>query len=122
MIRCTTSRTMPSYARRKIVFNSSASFNGHCLNDYWHKGPDLLSNLFGVLLRFRENAVAVFGDIAEMYHMIGITPPDQHVHRFLWRGFETDRKPDTYVNCLNVWRPPLTYDGHNCDAQDCRTK
>jgi hypothetical protein len=84
----------------RIVFNSSASFNGHCLNDYWHKGPDLLNNLFGVLLRFRENAVAVFGDIAKMYHMIGITPPDQHVHRFLWRSFETDRKPDTYVKTV----------------------
>ena len=84
----------------RIVFNSSASFNGKCLNDYWHKGPDLLNNLFGVLLRFRENAVAVFGDIAKMYHMIGITPPDQHVHRFLWRNFETDREPDTYAKTV----------------------
>ena len=84
----------------RIVFNSSASFNGHCLNDYWHKGPDLLNNLFGVRLRFRENAVAVFGDIAKMYHMIGITPPDQHVHRFLWRSFETDREPDTYAKTV----------------------
>ena len=79
----------------RIVFNSSASFNGHCLNDYWHKGPDLLNNLFGVLLRFHENAVAVFEDIAKMHHMIGITPPDQHVHRFFWRSFETDRELDT---------------------------
>ena len=84
----------------RIVFNSSASFHGHCLNDYWHKGPDLLNSLFGVLLRFRENAVALFGDIAKMYHMIGITPPDQHVHRFLWRDFETDRQPDTYVKTV----------------------
>jgi hypothetical protein len=30
----------------RIVFNSSALFNGHCLNDYWHKGPDLLNNVF----------------------------------------------------------------------------
>ena len=38
----------------RIVFNSSASFKGHTLNDYWYKGPDLLNNLFGVALRFRK--------------------------------------------------------------------
>ena len=46
----------------RIVFNSSATFKGHCLNDYWHKGPDLLNNLFGVLLRFREHEVALCAD------------------------------------------------------------
>ena len=94
---------MPYYAQKKtstpvrIVFNSSASFNGHALNDYWFKGPDLLNNLFGVVLRFRENAVAVCGDITKMYHMVAIQPVDQHVHR---RNFETDREPDTYVKTV----------------------
>ena len=46
----------------RIVFNSSTSFKGHTLNEYWLKGPDLLNNLFGVVLRFRENAVAVCGE------------------------------------------------------------
>ena len=74
----------------RIVFNSSASFNGHTLNDYWFKGPDLLNNLFGVLIRFRENPVALCGDITKMYHMISIPPLDQHVHRFIWRDYETE--------------------------------
>ena len=39
----------------RIVFNSSAVYQGHCLNDYWLKGPDLLNSLFGVILRFQEN-------------------------------------------------------------------
>ena len=84
----------------RIVFNSSASFKGHILNDYWYKGPDLLNNLFGVVLRFRENAVAVCGDITKMYHMVAIPPEDQHVHRFLWRNYETGREPDTYVKTV----------------------
>ena len=50
----------------RIVFNSSASYQGHKLNDYWLKGPDLLNNLFGVVLRLRENEVAVSGDISKM--------------------------------------------------------
>lgn len=43
----------------RIMFNSSASFKGHILNDYWYKGPDLLNNIFVVVLQFRENAVAI---------------------------------------------------------------
>ncbi len=56
----------------RIVFNASASFNGHRLNDYWEKGPDLLNDLFGVLFRFRQFPIAVSGDIAKMYHQIRI--------------------------------------------------
>ena len=102
------------------LFNSSASFNGQTLNDYWHKGPDLLKNLFGVVLRFRENQVAVCGDITKMYHMISIPPIDQHVHRFLWRSFETKREPDTYVKTvLTFWRSTCPHHGHYSNAQDC---
>ena len=39
----------------RIVFNASASYNGHVLNDYWAKGPNVLNSLFGMLFRFREN-------------------------------------------------------------------
>ena len=84
----------------RIVFNSSANFQGHCLNDYWMKGPDLLNSLFGVILRFRENAVAISGDISKMYHRILIPERDQHVHRFLWRNMETNRDPDVYVKTV----------------------
>ena len=69
----------------RIVFNSSANVKGHCLNDYWHKGPNLLNGLFGVILRFRENPVAISAEISDMYHMIAIPTVDQHMHRFLWR-------------------------------------
>ena len=84
----------------RIVFNSSAAFQGHRLNDYWMKGPDLLNDLFGVLLRFREHQVAFLGDISKMYHRIRIPEMDQQVHRFLWRNLETNREPDVYVKTV----------------------
>ena len=84
----------------RIVFNSSSAFQGHALNDYWKKGPDLLNGIFGVVLRFREKEVAVLGDISKMYHRILIPERDQHIHRFLWRDMETDREPDTYVKTV----------------------
>ena len=84
----------------RIVFNSSANFQGHCLNDYWMKGPDLLNSLFRVILHFRENAVAISGDISKMYHRILIPERDQHVYRFLWRNMETNRDPNVYVKTV----------------------
>ena len=81
----------------RIVFNSSARFLNQTLNDYWVKGPDLMNNLLAVLLRFRENKVAIAGDISKMYHAVGISLQDQHTHRFLWREMKEDRKPDIYA-------------------------
>ena len=81
----------------RIVFNSSANYMGHILNEYWAKGPDLLNNLLGVLIRFRENKVAFIGDIKKMYHTVKTTELDQHTHRFLWRDMDSTREPDTYI-------------------------
>ena len=54
----------------RIVFNSSATYQGSRLNDYWKKGPDLLNSVFGVVLRSREREVAISGDISKMYHRV----------------------------------------------------
>ena len=83
-----------------IVFNSSSMFQGHKLNDYWMKGPDLMNNLFSVVLRFREREGAVVGDISKMCHCILMPERDQQVHRFLWRNLETSRKPDVYIKTV----------------------
>ena len=61
----------------RIVFNGSASYNGHTLNDYWFKGPDLLNNLFGVMMRFRENPL-LFAVTLARYTTIAIPEGDQH--------------------------------------------
>ena len=61
----------------RIVFNSSANYMGHVLNEYWAKGPDLLNSLLGVLIRFREHEVALIGDVKKMYHSVKTTPTEQ---------------------------------------------
>ncbi|KAK3879621.1 hypothetical protein Pcinc_015822 [Petrolisthes cinctipes] len=76
----------------RIVFNSSASYMGHVLNDYYAKGPDVLNDLFGILLRFREKPVAIVGDISKMYNSVLISELDQMTHRFLWRNMNPDKK------------------------------
>ena len=42
--------------------------NGVFLNDGLLVGPDLLNNLSGVLLRFREEQVAVAADTEAIFH------------------------------------------------------
>ena len=56
-----------------------------------------MNNLIGILLRWREEQVALVGDIRQMSHSIHLKPLEQHCHRFLWRDLETDREPDGYV-------------------------
>ena len=81
----------------RIVFNSSSSYFGHVLNDYFAKGPDVLNSMIGILIRFRQRAVAIVADIKKMYNSVRISELDQHTHRFLWRDLETDREPDHYA-------------------------
>ena len=81
----------------RIVFNSSSSFAGHILNDYYAKGPDVLNNMLGVLLRFRLGHIGVSGDIKKMYNAIHTSVIDQHTHRFLWRNMDLNRPPDHYI-------------------------
>ena len=81
----------------RIVFNASANYKSHVLNEYWAKGPDLLGNLLGILVKFREHFVGYIGDVKQMYHTVRLDPEDQQTHRFLWRDYRQDDKPDHYM-------------------------
>ena len=82
----------------RIVFNSSQISKGVSLNSVLAKGPDsYLNNLLGLLLRWREEPVAVVGDIKKMFHSVHLQPLEQHCHRFLWRGMDSSREPDVFV-------------------------
>ena len=52
------------------LFDASGNFGGTVLNNFWAKGPVLINNLLGILLRFREGQIAITGDIRKMYHSI----------------------------------------------------
>ena len=81
----------------RIVFDASGKFGEYVSNNFWAKEPDLINNLLGILLRFREGEIAVTGDIRKMYHTIKITKVDQHTHRFLWRYMNLSVEPEIYA-------------------------
>ena len=67
-----------------MVFDCSASFEGHSLNDKLLQGPDLSSNLVGVLTRFRQEKYAFMADIEKMFFQVRVRKEDQSFLRFLW--------------------------------------
>ena len=53
-----------------VVYKVSAEFNGASINKALLPGPHLTNQIVGVFLRFREEQVAVTGDIEAMFHQV----------------------------------------------------
>ncbi|XP_059225672.1 uncharacterized protein LOC131997855 [Stomoxys calcitrans] len=83
--------------KTRIVWDAAAAVDNTSLNTVLLKGPDLLNNLLGVLLRFRERSIAISGDIREMFHQIRIAKEDQQAQKFLWRNGMDKDKIDVYA-------------------------
>ncbi|XP_068728886.1 uncharacterized protein [Montipora capricornis] len=73
----------PGKVRR--VCDAAAKFQGSSLNSHLLSGPDLLNNLVGIFMRFREEKVALSGDIEAMFNQVAVPEADQSALRFLWR-------------------------------------
>ena len=81
--------------RLRRVYDASAKFRGQSLNDKMYTGPDYLSSLFGVLLRFCEGRIALAADVRKIYHMLRLRESDQLAMRFLWRESPSE-EPSVY--------------------------
>ncbi|XP_046868771.1 uncharacterized protein LOC124461276 [Drosophila willistoni] len=78
----------------RLVFDAAAKVGNVSLNSELLKGPQHYRPLFSVLFHFREGAVAVTGDIKEMFLQIYVQPQDRRSQRFLWR--DGQREADVY--------------------------
>ncbi|XP_064645967.1 uncharacterized protein LOC135499236 [Lineus longissimus] len=80
----------------RVVFDPACNYDGVSLNSFLHNGPNLIGDLLGVLIRFREDLVAIVGDISKMFLQVLLKEEETHVHRFMWRDLDVTRKPDVY--------------------------
>jgi hypothetical protein len=68
----------------RVVVDCSAKFQDTCLNQLLLQGPDLANNLIGVLLRFRNESVAISCDIEKMFFQFSVNPEHRDLLRFVW--------------------------------------
>ena len=68
----------------RVVFDSSCEFHGVSLNKELLAGPDLMNNLLGVLMRFRQESYGVMCDIERMFYAFHVNPEHRNLLRFLW--------------------------------------
>ena len=64
----------------RVVNDAAAVFENESLNSNLVSGPDLLSSLAGVLLRFRVGAVAIAADVEAMFHQVRVSPLKMLIH------------------------------------------
>ena len=76
-------RNDKSSTKIRIVFDGRAMCDGKSLNSQMYSGPNLLSKLTQVLLRFRKNPYVLCMDAREMYMRLMMPPEDRKYHRIL---------------------------------------
>lgn len=103
----------------RLIWDAAATVDGVSLNSLLLKGPDQLTSLSAVLVRFRQYAIAVSADIKEMFHQIRIREADRHSQRFLWRT-DPSNEPHIFSNGRsNVWVNVFASVGPICQEPKC---
>ena len=107
---------------RPVFDASAASSDSISLNDCLYVGPNLLTDLVSILIRFRRWPVAVSGDIKKAFLQIEVREEDRDVHRFLWskdgaaRVMRFTRVP--FGNCASPFLLNATIKHHLKEAGD----
>ncbi|XP_071951906.1 uncharacterized protein [Antedon mediterranea] len=88
----------------RVVFDCAARYHGTSLNDQLLQGPDLTNSLVGVLLRFREEQVAITGDIESMFHQVRVPNEHRDLLRFLWwTNGDLTKEPEEYRMAVHLF-------------------
>lgn len=78
-------------------------FHGTSLNDQLLQGPDYINNLAGVLMRFRQEEVALVADIEHMFHQVRVPAEDCDALRFLWWSGDLHDEPAEYQMLVHIF-------------------
>lgn len=87
----------------RVVFDSSAPYEGVSLNDVLLTGPDLNNSLVGVLMRFRKEQVAVTADVEHMFHCFVVKNSHRDFLRFLWYKDNMSSEIIEYRMCVHIF-------------------
>lgn len=93
-----------------LVYDCSAKYRGVSLNDKVHQAPVLTNSLVGVLLRFRQEPIALMADIQGMFNQVHVSEDDRDAFRFLcWKDNDPTKTPLVYRMTTHIfgglWSP-----------------
>ncbi len=88
----------------RVVFDASAKENkfSPSLNDCLLRGPVMIQDLVGIVLRFRMHPIVMVADVEKAFLQIGLHSADRDACRFLW--LKDVRKPSTEDGNLMILR------------------
>lgn len=80
----------------RIVYDASAKTRkeNNSLNECLYRGPVMLNDLCGLLMRFRLNQIAIVADIEKAFLQIGLQPDQRDVTRFFWMKDSSQARMD----------------------------
>lgn len=69
----------------RIVYDASAkTADNLSLNECLYRGPLMLEDLTGLLIKFREHPIGIVADVEKAFLQLGLQDLDRDVTRFLW--------------------------------------
>ena len=82
----------------RICFDASAKVNSRSksLNDLLFKGPTMVEDLTGILMRTQMKPIMLLSDLEKAFMMISVRPDQRDCTRFLW--VKSTKKPLTKEN------------------------
>ena len=75
-----------STTKIRVVYDASAKTKKGTLslNECLHRGPVILEDLCGLIMRFRAKKIGIIADIEKAFLQVSLQPQDRDVTRFLW--------------------------------------
>ena len=107
----------------RVVFDCAAKYDGVSLNSQFLQGPDLINNLVGVLIRVREELIAMMADVEGMFHQVRVSPKDCDALRFLWwPGNDLNKDPEDYQMLVHLFGATSSASGANREFKKRRRR
>ena len=101
----------PSKATTKlrVIYDASAKSKptNLSLNECLYRGPVMLPDLCGLLLRFRLPPIAIVGDIEKAFLSVGLQAPDRDATRFLWLKDTSNTNLENNIQVYRFCRIPF---------------
>ena len=102
-------------SKLRVIYDASARGDGPSLNDCLYTGPKFGQSIFGILMRFRAQKVALIGDIEKAFLMVSVQERDRDSLRFLWISNPNDKPPKhIHQSCFRCVRQSVLAE---CDHQ-----